>query len=154
MPDIVIRALAPTDTAALARLRREWTEENAGTAIDDPEYDERFADWMARTAGDRVAWVATVAGADGEVVGMLNMAIFERMPRPGVGTSRWGYLANAYVRPEFRNAGVGKLLVDELVAYAQREGLARVVLHPSARAVPFYERAGFGPADMLMAQTF
>ena len=76
------------------------------------------------------------------------------MPRPGIGDSRWGYLANAYVRPEFRNAGVGRLLIDELMAYARREGLARVVLHPSDRAVPFYERAGFGPADMLMAQTF
>jgi hypothetical protein len=38
-------------------------------------------------------------------------------------------------------------------ADARRVGLVRVVLHPSDRAVPFYERAGFGPADMLMAQS-
>lgn len=151
MSGILIRALVPSDVPALARLRREWTEENAGEAVDDPGYDERFAEWATRTAGDRAAWVAE---SGGEIVGMVNMAVFERMPRPGVGASRWGYLANAYVRPEFRNSGVGRLLVDELLAYARSEGLARVVLHPSDRAVPFYERAGFGPADMLMAQTF
>lgn len=84
---------------------------------------------------------------------MVNLAIFERMPRPGVGSSRWGYLANAYVVPELRSAGVGQLLVDALMAYARREGLVRVVLSPSEKSVPFYERAGFGPADSLMAQS-
>jgi len=150
MAQIVIRRLADTDTRGLIALRREWTEENEGGPIDDPSYEERFADWMIRTGADRRAWVAE---ADGELVGMINMALFDRMPRPGRDNSTWGYVANVYVRPEFRNAGVGKLLIDELMAYARSARLARVVLHPSERAVPFYERAGFGPADMLMAHT-
>jgi GNAT superfamily N-acetyltransferase len=150
MAEIVIRPLAGTDARGLAALRREWTEENEGGPLDDPGYEERFADWLARTAADRQAWVAE---ADGDLIGMINMAVFERMPRPGRGASRWGYLANAYVRPAYRNAGVGKLLIDELMVYARDAGLARVVLHPSDRAVSFYARAGFGPADMLMVQT-
>jgi GNAT superfamily N-acetyltransferase len=135
------------DIAAVARLRRRWTEENAGEPIDDPGYEERFARWIA--GNDRPSWVAE---RDGEIVGMVNLAVFERMPRPGVESSRWGYLANAYVRPDLRDGGVGRLLVDALMAYARAEGLVRVVLSPSERSVGFYERAGFGPADMLMAQ--
>jgi GNAT superfamily N-acetyltransferase len=144
---IEIRPMAARDVATVARLRKQWTEENAGHAIDDPGYDERFVRWVA--GNDRPTWVAE---QDGEIVGMVNLAVFDRMPRPGVESSRWGYLANAYVVPPMRNAGVGKLLIDALMTYARDEGLVRVVLSPSERSVRFYERAGFGPADMLMAQ--
>jgi GNAT superfamily N-acetyltransferase len=51
----------------------------------------------------------------------------------------------------YRDRGVGRLLLDALLDHARREGYARVVLSPSPRSVPFYERAGFGPADMLLA---
>lgn len=136
-----------SDLAALAGLRRMWTEENAGGLIDDPGFEARFAEWIS--GADRPTWVAE---AGGRPVGMVNLAIFDRMPAPGLAAARWGYLANAYVVPDYRNAGVGRLLVDELMIFARGEELVRVVLSPSAKSVPFYERAGFGPADMLMAQ--
>jgi len=37
--------------------------------------------------------------------------------------------------------------------YARQHHLARVVLSPSERSIPFYQRAGFGPADILMVWT-
>lgn len=144
-----MRRLAGSDAAAVAGLRRMWTEENAGGAIDDPGFEARFAEWIAGAGAARPTWIAE---AGGRLVGMVNLAIFDRMPAPGHAAARWGYLANAYVVPEYRNAGVGRLLVDELMAFARREELVRVVLSPSAKSVRFYERAGFGPADMLMAQ--
>jgi GNAT superfamily N-acetyltransferase len=55
-----------------------------------------------------------------------------------------------YVVPEHRDAGVGRYLLDALVAHADAEGLERVVLSPSERSVPFYRRAGFDPADQLL----
>jgi GNAT superfamily N-acetyltransferase len=149
MGGVTIRGVVDTDVPGLARLRQLWTQETDGV-IEEPGFEERFAAWTARTAQDRRVWVAE---CDSELVGMINMAVFERMPRPGRPPARWGYLANAFVLQEFRNAGVGKLLIDELLAYARAQNFARVVLSPSERAVPFYERAGFGPADMLMAQT-
>ena len=152
MPKIIVRPVAESDTAALSGLRRLWTEENAGGPVDDPGFEARFAEWLVRAAADRRMWVAAQADT-GELLGMINLAVFERMPRPGHGESRWGYLANAYVLPAYRDCGVGRLLLEELMANARRAGLVRVVLHPSDRAVPFYERAGFGPADMLMAQS-
>jgi GNAT superfamily N-acetyltransferase len=81
---------------------------------------------------------------------MLNLAVFERMPSPGRARSRWGYLGNAYVRPEWRSQGVGTALLTELLAYARSEGFVRIVLRPSERSIPFYRRAGFGPATPLM----
>jgi GNAT superfamily N-acetyltransferase len=83
---------------------------------------------------------------------MMHLVLFERMPRPGVPDTRWAYLANAYVRPGYRDRGVGRALLDAVLAHARAAGCVRVVLAPSERSVPFYRRAGFGAADMLLAQ--
>jgi GNAT superfamily N-acetyltransferase len=151
MGEVMVRPLADEDVPALMRLRAMWGFEDYGQ-LDDPGYEERFADWVVRNAATRRAWIAV--DASGEAVGMMNMGLFERMPKPGQPTTFWGYLANAYVVPEFRNAGVGRMLLDALLAYARETGLARIVLHPSDRAIPFYTRAGFGPAEMLLVQHF
>ena len=62
----------------------------------------------------------------------------------------WGYLANAYVRPAYRNQGIGTRLAEAVLSYADAHGFARIVLSPSQRSIPFYRRAGFGPADALL----
>jgi len=84
---------------------------------------------------------------------MMNLAIFERMPRPGRAPSRWGYLSNAFVLAAHRNQGIGGQLVAAVLSYVDQNGFARVVLSPSERSIPFYERAGFGPAYTLMLRT-
>jgi GNAT superfamily N-acetyltransferase len=144
----VIRRAADTDCLVLARLRREWTEEHLGECA-EPDFEQRFAAWYANESPRRVTWLAEV---DGRVVGMVNLTVFERMPRPGRPASRWGYLGNAFVLAQHRDQGIGKRLIDALLDHAARNDLARVVLSPSARSIPLYERAGFGPADVLMVR--
>ncbi|MDR2988352.1 MAG: GNAT family N-acetyltransferase [Nocardiopsaceae bacterium] len=149
MTEVVIRQAKDADLAAIALLRRQWTQEQSG-AVDDPGFDERFGAWFARESSRRITWLAE---ADGGLVGMMNLAVFERMPRPGRAPSRWGYLGNAFVLAAHRNQGIGGQLLSALLGYADENGFVRVVLSPSARSVPFYERAGFGPADALMLRT-
>jgi GNAT superfamily N-acetyltransferase len=135
----------------MAALRRAWTEEGRA-AVDDASYEEAFATWFEREAHQRTTWLAEAGGA---VVGMLNLLVFTRMPRPRpagglLPPSQWGYVANVYVVPGARDAGVGRLLLDAVVAHADAQGLARLVLSPSERSVAFHERAGFAPATSLM----
>ena len=80
----------------------------------------------------------------------MNLSVFERMPRPGRPPSRWGYLGNAFVLAAYRNQGIGSQLLGAVLGHAREHGFVRVVLSPSERSIPFYERAGFGPADVLM----
>jgi GNAT superfamily N-acetyltransferase len=138
----------PDDVAGLARLRRAWTEEQDRPSA-DPGFADRFADWYLTESGRRVTWLAEV---DGRPVGMVNLAVFTRMPRPGQPPSRWGYLGNAFVLADHRDRGVGGRLLAALLRYADEQGFARVVLSPSPRSARFYRRAGFGPADMLLAR--
>lgn len=146
MTEAAIRRAGNVDLAAISQLRREWTHEWFG-GPGDPDYDERFAEWFARESSRRIMWVAE---ADGRLVGMMNLTIFDRMPRPGRAPSRWGYLGNAFVLAAYRSQGIGGQLMDAVLGYAGENALARVVLSPSERSIPFYERAGFGPAEELL----
>jgi GNAT superfamily N-acetyltransferase len=147
--DIVIRRAGHADVAALAMLRSAWTREWGG-AGDDPGFSARFAAWFAEEAARRVTWLAE---ADGRAVGMVNLAVFERMPQPGRAPSRWGYLANAFVLAAHRDLGIGGRLLGALLSYADEHDFARVVLNPSERAIPLYQRAGFQPASDLLIRT-
>jgi hypothetical protein len=75
MTEAVIRRAEDADLAAIVRLRREWTQEQEGDR-GDPTFDERLAAWFARESSRRITWLAEV---DGRPVGMMNLAIFERM---------------------------------------------------------------------------
>jgi len=149
MTEVLIRLAGDHDGAAVARLRREWTAEQEGDRT-DPSFDERLTAWLERERSRRIVWLAI---ADGRPVGMMNLAIFERMPRPGRAPSQWGYLGNAFVLAAYRNQGIGGQLVGAVLSYADENGFARVVLSPSERSIPFYERAGFRAADGLMLRT-
>ena len=117
--------------------------------VDDPDFERRFRQWHDAESSRRVTWLAEV---DGDPVGMVSLAVFERMPRPGRPAGCWGYLGNAYVRAEHRGRGIGTALLSALLDYADARRLERVVLSPSPRSVPLYRRAGFGEADMLLAR--
>lgn len=149
MTELVIRRAESADLWEIIGLRSEWTREQDGD-VDDPGFDERFAAWFMRESSRRITWLAE---ADGRAVGMMNLTVFERMPRPGRAPSRWGYLGNAFVLAAYRNQRVGGKLIDALLDYADDHGFARVVLSPSERSIPFYERVGFGPADALLLRT-
>jgi GNAT superfamily N-acetyltransferase len=135
----VIRIAGPGDALALAALRRAWTEENHGP-VEDADFEARFTDWYRREAPHRVSWLAE---AGGELIGMMNLAVFERMPQPGRDVGSWGYLANAFVIAAHRDRGIGSLLLRALLGYADEQRFVRVVLRPSQRAIPFYRRLGF-----------
>jgi GNAT superfamily N-acetyltransferase len=144
----VIRIAGPADALALAALRRAWTAEQDGP-VDDPGFEARFLDWYERELGRRFFWLAEV---NGELAGMMNMTVFNRVPQPGREPGSWGYLANAFVRTEYRNQGIGSLLLRALLDHADAHRYVRVVLSPSERSVPFYERAGFTQATELMVR--
>ena len=144
-----VRVASREDRAAVAALRRAWTEEQAGAPVEDDDFAERFDAWAEREQDQRITWLGLV---DGEPAGMVNLLVFTRMPRPGQDTSRWGYLANCYVRPERRNSGLGARMLEACTSYADEHGFVRIVLSPSERSVPFYARGGFEPATTLMVR--
>ncbi len=139
---------AAADVAGLAALRRAWTAEN-GDEVADEEFEARFADWYERESARRICWLAEVAD---DLAGMMNLAVFERMPAPGRDAATWGYLANAVVLRPYRGQGIGGRLLSALLAHADEHRYVRVVLSPSTRSIPFYQRAGFTGNNGLLVR--
>jgi GNAT superfamily N-acetyltransferase len=141
-----VRLATDADIEAIARLRREWTIEN-GDASDEPGFEHRVGAWVEGEGARRLIWLAEI---DGAVVGMLNLAVFTRMPRPGQRPSRWGYIANVFVQAPRRSSSVGRALLSAALEHSRAQRFARLVLSPSPRSAPFYLRAGFTPASSLL----
>ena len=138
MTDALIRRAEYADLAAIVQLRREWAEEEHGD-IADPDFDENLAAWFVRELSRRIMWLAEEGGRP---AGMMNLAIYERMPRPGRALSRWGYLGNVFVLAAYRNRGTGSQLVSTALNYADQNGFARVVLSPTERSIRFMNGLG------------
>lgn len=141
---LTIREGRPEDMPGLVTLRTAWAAEQEPALMDDPAFDSTFREWMETSPRKFF-----VADDDGEPVGMLNLMIFERMPKPGRKSSRWVYLGNVYVLPEFRNAGIGGQLVDASIQFSKSINAVRMVLSPSAESRDLYARLGFEPAGEL-----
>ncbi|HEX4250056.1 MAG TPA: GNAT family N-acetyltransferase [Pseudonocardia sp.] len=148
---LTIERATRADLGAITALRWRWTEEDAGrddpASVPDAEFVRHLADWWETVGVDRAVFLAEERG---EPVGMLNLAFFDRMPKPGRPISRWAYLGNAFVLPELRSRGVGSRLLRAALGHARELGCVRVVLSPTERSKALYRRAGFGPADVLL----
>lgn len=146
---LIIRCANTADTACLIRLRAAWVAEQIGAWIEDPDFESDYRAWQENNA--RTMFVAEL---DGTLIGMLNLMVFERMPKPGRKSTCWVYLGNAFVAAEYRNRGVGGQLLEAAVQFSQSIRAARIVLSPSDESQTFYARHGFAPAEELLVRRF
>jgi len=84
---ITIRETVDGDLPALAALRATWAAEQApaadGTTVDPQQFVAVLKNWLE--ANPRIFFLAE---DDGVPVGMLNLMVFERMPKPGKAAGR------------------------------------------------------------------
>ena len=139
-PDLAVHVVHSVDISALASLRslRDTRSE------EDPDFESRMVTWFALEGDRRTTWLATINNSP---VGMASLFEYRRMPTRGRPDSRWGYVGNMFVREDVRSQGVGSALLTRIITAADDRCYARLVLSPSARALPFFQRAGFIVAD-------
>ncbi len=134
----------PQDFPQLADLR--WRLRVDDKPLSDQSAYDRFVADFVRICSTKwqsseiTHWIAS----DGErVLAIMSIVIVRMLPSPENLYGRWGYITNSYVLPEARNAGVGQGLLSTIKNWAEEENLELLVVWPSERAYPFYERAGF-----------
>ena len=134
---VAIRRLAPGDESLLELLAHEAPDfDLAGRSQPDPPLSHAAASaYLADPSA--VHWVAE---ARGRVVGEL---LCHPLPLP-FGAGRELLLYSIGVREADRRRGVGTALVDEMLAWAGREGLPLTwVLADNPQAEAFYAACGF-----------
>lgn len=149
-PDLVIRAATPADAPALSALRWRWAQPGRTPGEGEAqEFAAALSRWMAEQ-GERS--VCQVAELDGDLVGMAWLAVFDRVPNPGDLARRSGDVQSVFVLPEHQGRGIGRRLMEQLCATADRLGIRRLTLDSRESVTPFYERLGFSNQDTLMVR--
>jgi len=92
---------------------------------------------------DDPAWTIWVVDLDGLIIAHIFCQRIKKMPRPENIHPEFGYVTNVYTRPTYRKLKVGSRLLRHVQAWANEEKLEMLVLWPSTKAIPFYEREGF-----------
>lgn len=133
----------PDDVAALARMRWDWKlEEDPHADLTRDEFLRECGAFLLRgfETGDWVHWIATEEGCL-----LSNASVFRvpKIPHPRNKTKWLGYVTNVCTVPDRRGHGIGSDLMARLVNWAKQEECDTLILWPSTRSVPFYERAGF-----------
>ena len=144
-----MRVATAADLPALAALRASWGASLGDGTVDAGTGDlaARLRRWWERQPGTRTAWMAV----EGErPVGMVNVAVFERMPHADRPDAHWAYLANLWVEPDRRRRGIASALLSAVLDWSRAEAMERVVLNPSEMSLPLYRSLGFRPADDLL----
>ena len=146
---MTIRRLAPADAAALRELRLQGLRESPGAFGTSAEEDERrtvgdFAEGLRRNAESGLGFTLGAFSEGGGLVGVVGLLRDERAKAHHRAAVR-----GMYVAPEARRRGVGRALMERLIAEARAmDGLERLSLRvTTASAAPFrlYEALGFRP---------
>ncbi|MGH7659621.1 MAG: GNAT family N-acetyltransferase [Vulcanimicrobiaceae bacterium] len=136
--------MATVDEADLvASLRIEFIEENAGGPL-PAEFTQATRAWVrALTArGAMQSWIAH----DGDAaIGVVTVRIRDASPRRDDLAGKEAYVHNLYVRAAYRNAGIGRKLMQALLDWCAENDHLRVALRATEMGRPLYEKLGFVP---------
>ncbi len=132
------------DTAQLVELLGILFTEEAELSP-DPAKQRRALETILADASRARIYVAREAG---KVVAMAALH-FTTSTAEG-GKAAW--FEDCIVRPEYRRLGIGKALLEHVIAQARAEGALRVMLltdGDNARAQALYRKSGFRDSAML-----
>jgi len=143
-----IRRAVLEDASGLARLRWLWrTVEREEYGLSASDFDTAFTRWWSTRTSSHIAYIAEHAGV---AVGMAWLAVFDRMPQPRQLERLAGNVQSVFVLDEYRNRGTGRALVQAVITEAKTRGLGYLIVHPSVRAYPLYERLGFTETNTIL----
>ncbi len=137
-----IRSASADDVGAFVEQRIEVFREVHGLEA-GPHEDALRAANRATFAELLPRATILLACAGERPIGSASMHDFERFPSLENPCAREGYVSHVFVDRAWRRRGVGKALVEALVADARRRGLRRVRLHATESGRLLYEHVGF-----------
>jgi GNAT superfamily N-acetyltransferase len=141
---LAVRPARRDDLPVVVELRLAFDRELGGDLPPDRvgPHRSQVADYLA-THVDSDAYRLFVAEENGHIVGMGGLVVVDRPPHPRSRRSGEGFIVNVYTLPRWRGRGVGRTIMDALVAEGRRLRLRRVYLRTSDEGRSLYESMGF-----------
>jgi phosphinothricin acetyltransferase len=147
MADVSIRAATQEDAAAICTIYNQGIEDRIATLETELRTPEERRQWMA-ARGPRHPVVVAVTG--GQVVGWGSLNSFN--PRPAYDNV---VDLSVYVERGWRGRGVGRALLQQLLALAKTIGYHKMVLATfpyNEAGVALYKKMGFTPVGVYHEQ--
>ena len=149
--DILIRRATVDDAPVIVHHRRAMFTDMGHT---DPAaleaMEASFAPYVARALGDRWyrGWLALTQ--DRRVIAGGGLIVREWPSRPvNPAEPRRAYILNVYTEPEYRERGIARRIMSDIVEWCRAQGFRSVSLHASVFGRPLYESMGFEPTNEM-----
>jgi GNAT superfamily N-acetyltransferase len=149
----MIRLATERDAAMLARFRLELRSSSRTVVENEQEFLARCELWMQERLRTRSEWQCWIAEQQAVAVGAVWAQVVEKIPNPVGEAECLVYLTNFYVREEYRGAGIGARLLVAVLEWSKSKNAEKVILWPTERSKPFYQRHGFSFAADVMCLT-
>jgi GNAT superfamily N-acetyltransferase len=148
---MIFRMADENDSEMLAVLR--WDFKTEGKEYESDADKQKFVrectDFL-RPELKNGNWYCWVAEDGGNIVSQTFIRKIRKLPKPGKVIAEYGSVSTVYTRPSHRAKGIGSELMKHVKQWASENKLEYLVLWPSRRAVPFYEREGFTQKNEAM----
>jgi L-amino acid N-acyltransferase YncA len=140
MTDVSIRRAAPSDIAAITRIYDQAVREGtASFELAPPDEAEMTRRYETLMAGGYPYLVAEVGGI---LAGYAYAGVYRARP-----AYRWTIEDSVYVDPSMQRRGLGRILLDRLIAESEERGFRQMiaVIGDSAHAgsIELHRAAGF-----------
>jgi len=139
-----ITPATPADVPELARLLALLFAQEVEFAPEPAKQERALRLILAQPETGRIY----CARAEGKVAGMVSLLFTISTAEGG----RVAWLEDLIIHPDHRNGGLGRRLIDHVLAEAHALGCTRVTLltdDTNTGAMRFYERAGFVRSTMV-----
>jgi GNAT superfamily N-acetyltransferase len=155
-PGPQVRRATADDAVILATLRYEFRSA-IGDAIESPEeFVARCEGWMRERLSNDVLWCAWIAETLDEggplATGAVWLQLIEKIPNPVAEKETHAYVTNLFVLESERGRGAGSMLLAAAIAECETRDVDTIILWPTPRSRPLYERYGFSTTNDIMAR--
>ena len=151
---MIYRLAGEDDLPALAQMRWDFRNEyQPPDAMSEAEFLPGCLDFLRQSLASG-RWAFWVAEENGQLIAQAFLQIVPKLPDLYNFERCFGYVTNVYTRPAYRSQGIGAKVMEHLKAWAIDHNLEFLMLWPTDRAMPFYTRAGFHPAERVLECRF
>jgi GNAT superfamily N-acetyltransferase len=142
-PTYTLRLATPEDAAIITHHRRRmFTDMGNKKYIESTDVDAAYEQWVQTKLAEQyyVGWLMTNGDA---VIAGVGVELREHGPNPIGLSTRYAYVVNVYVEPDYRQQGIARQLMITMLEWCAQEELHTISLHASDKGRHLYESLGF-----------
>lgn len=143
-------ATSQEDVVIARHFYHMWLDNGLTPELIEPEWEVIALAYIAE-ARDTLGYQAFLAELDGRIVGSAGgqhlAGLYPINFTPAF--RRDGYVWGVYVEPAFRRQGLGKQLIEQVLAHLRSLGCTRAVLNASPSGRSLYEQLGFESGNAM-----